>query len=92
MHFRTKVFTLFLIMAIVTSLLIAALLYRPTKALFLDLMRTNVLSVAAITAAMLDRTLTIQSARAPIRILNPTSSSKESCGARAMRTAGVTSM
>jgi hypothetical protein len=50
MHFRTKVFTLFLIMAIVTSLLIAALLYRPTKALFLDLMRTNVLSVAAITA------------------------------------------
>jgi adenylate cyclase len=54
MHFRTKVFTLFLIMAIVTSLLIAALLYRPTKALFLDLMRTNVLSVAATTAAMLD--------------------------------------
>ncbi|MGB9277190.1 MAG: hypothetical protein WCC08_18340 [Terrimicrobiaceae bacterium] len=54
MRFRTKVFTLFLIMAILTSLLIAAFMYRPIKALFMDLMRTNVLSIAATTAAMLD--------------------------------------
>ena len=54
MRFRTKVFTLFLIMAILTSLLIAAFMYRPIAALFMDLMRTNVLSIAATTAAMLD--------------------------------------
>ena len=54
MRFRTKVFTLFLIMAILTSLLIAASMYRPITALFMDLMRTNVLSIAATTAAMLD--------------------------------------
>jgi adenylate cyclase len=54
MRFRTKVFTLFLIMAILTSLLIAAFMYRPITALFMDLMRTNVLSIAATTAAMLD--------------------------------------
>ncbi len=54
MRFRTRVFTLFLVMAILTGLLIAALLYRPTKQLFMDLMRTNVLSIAATTAAMMD--------------------------------------
>ena len=54
MRFRTKVFTLFLIMAILTSLLIAAFMYRPITALSMDLMRTNVLSIAATTAAMLD--------------------------------------
>ena len=54
MRFRTRVFALFLVMAILTGLLIAALLYRPTKQLFMDLMRTNVLSIAATTAAMMD--------------------------------------
>ena len=54
MRFRTRVFTLFLVMAILTGLLIAAFMYRPTKQLFMDLMRTNVLSIAATAAAMMD--------------------------------------
>ncbi|HEY5768563.1 MAG TPA: adenylate/guanylate cyclase domain-containing protein [Terrimicrobium sp.] len=41
-------------MAILTGLLIAAFMYRPTKQLFMDLMRTNVLSIAATAAAMID--------------------------------------
>ena len=54
MRFRTRVFTLFLVMAILTGLLIAGFMYRPTKQLFMDLMRTNVLSIAATAAAMMD--------------------------------------
>ena len=54
MRFRTRVFTLFLVMAILTGLLIAAFMYRPMKQLFMDLMRTNVLSIAATAAAMID--------------------------------------
>ena len=54
MRFRTRVFTLFLIMAVLTGLLIAAFMYAPTKQLFMDLMRTNVLSIAATVSAMLD--------------------------------------
>ncbi len=54
MRFRTRVFTLFLVMAILTGLLIAAFMYRPTKQLFMDLMQTNVLSIAATAAAMMD--------------------------------------
>ena len=54
MRFRTRVFTLFLVMAILTGLLIAAFMYRPMKHLFMDQMRSNVLSIAATTAAMLD--------------------------------------
>ena len=54
MRFQTRVFTLFLVMAILTGLLIAAFMYRPTKQLFMDLMRTNVLSIAATAAAMID--------------------------------------
>lgn len=41
-------------MAVLTGLLIAAFMYAPTKQLFMDLMRTNVLSIAATVSAMLD--------------------------------------
>jgi hypothetical protein len=41
-------------MAILTSLIIAGFMYGPTKQIFMDLMRTNVLSIAATAAAMLD--------------------------------------
>lgn len=41
-------------MAVLTGLLIAAFMYAPTKQLFMDLMRTNVLSIAATASAMLD--------------------------------------
>ena len=54
MRFRTKVFALFLVMAVLTGLLIGGLIYGPTKRLFMDLMRMNVLSIAATTGAMLD--------------------------------------
>ena len=54
MRFRTKVFTLFLIVALLTASLIATFMYGPMKRLFMDLMRTNVLSIAATAAAMLD--------------------------------------
>ena len=54
MRFQTRVFTLFLVMAILTSLIIAGFMYGPTKQIFMDLMRTNVLSIAATAAAMLD--------------------------------------
>lgn len=54
MRFRTKVFTLFLVMAILTGSLTAAFMYGPMTRLFMDLMRTNVLSIAATAAAMLD--------------------------------------
>ncbi len=54
MRFRTKVFTLFLVMAFLTAALIAAFMYGPMTRLFMDLMRTNVLSIAATAAAMLD--------------------------------------
>jgi adenylate cyclase len=54
MRFRTKVFTLFLVMAVLTGSLIAVFIYGPTTRLFMDLMRTNVLSIAATAAAMLD--------------------------------------
>jgi adenylate cyclase len=54
MRFRTKVFTLFLLLAILSSSLVVAFMYWPTRTLFLDLMRTNVLSVAATAGAMVD--------------------------------------
>ena len=54
MRFQTRVFTLFLVMAILTSLIIAGFMYGPTKQIFMDLMRTNVLSIAATAAAMPD--------------------------------------
>ncbi|HEY5953091.1 MAG TPA: adenylate/guanylate cyclase domain-containing protein [Terrimicrobiaceae bacterium] len=54
MRFRTEVFTLFLIVALLTASLIATFMYGPMKRLFMDLMRTNVLSIAATAAAMLD--------------------------------------
>jgi hypothetical protein len=54
MRFRTKVFTLFLIVAILTAALIAAFMYGPMTRLNMDLVRTNVLSIAAPAAAMLD--------------------------------------
>jgi hypothetical protein len=54
MRFRTKVFTLFLIVAILTAALIAAFMYGPMTRLSMDLMRTNVLSIAATADAMLD--------------------------------------
>ncbi|HEY5741594.1 MAG TPA: adenylate/guanylate cyclase domain-containing protein [Terrimicrobiaceae bacterium] len=41
-------------MAVLTATLIAAFLYRPLTNLFMDLMRTNVLSIAATAGAMLD--------------------------------------
>jgi adenylate cyclase len=41
-------------MAVLTGSLIAAFMYAPTTRLFMDLMRTNVLSIAATAAAMLD--------------------------------------
>ena len=41
-------------MAVLTGLLIGGFMYGPTKRIFMDLMRTNVLSIAATTAAMLD--------------------------------------
>ncbi len=54
MRFRTKVFTLFLLLAILSSSLVVAFMYWPTRTLFLDLMQTNVLSVAATAGAMID--------------------------------------
>ena len=54
MRFRTKLFSLFLLLAVLSSTLVVAFLYWPTQKLFLDLMRTNVLSIAATAAAMLD--------------------------------------
>ncbi|MFZ4681081.1 MAG: adenylate/guanylate cyclase domain-containing protein [Terrimicrobiaceae bacterium] len=54
MRFRTRVFTLFLLLAVFSSLLVAAFMYWPTHKLFYDLLRTNVLSVAATAAAMID--------------------------------------
>jgi adenylate cyclase len=54
MRFRTRVFTLLLVMAILTSLLMVGFIYGPTRQIFMDLMRTNVLSIAATAAAMLD--------------------------------------
>jgi len=54
MRFRTRVFTLFLLLAVFSSLLVAAFMYWPTHRLFFDLLRTNVLSVAATASAMLD--------------------------------------
>lgn len=54
MRFRTKVFTLFLLLAIVSSTLVVAFMYWPTKNLFMDLMRTNVLSIAATAGAMVN--------------------------------------
>jgi adenylate cyclase len=50
MRFRTKVSALFIIMAILTGLLIAGFMFGPTKRLFMDLMRTNVLPFAALFA------------------------------------------
>jgi methyl-accepting chemotaxis protein len=41
-------------MAVLTGSLIAAFMYGPMSRLFMDLMRTNVLSIAATAAAMLD--------------------------------------
>jgi len=54
MRFRTKVFSLFLLISGLSSLLVVAFLYWPTKDLFFSLMRNNVLSVAATAAAMID--------------------------------------
>ncbi len=54
MRFRTKVFLLFLLLAVLSSTLVVAMLYWPTRTLFFDLMQSNVLSVAATAGAMLD--------------------------------------
>lgn len=56
MRFRTKVFLLFLLLAVLSSSLVVAVMYLPTRALFFDLMQTNVLSVAATAGAMIDPT------------------------------------
>jgi hypothetical protein len=49
MRFPTRVFILFLVMAILTSLIIAGFVYGPTRQIFMDLMRTNVLLVSEFT-------------------------------------------
>ncbi len=54
MRFRTKVFTIFLLLAVLSSSIVVAFLYVPARTLAFDLMRTNVLSVAATAAAMID--------------------------------------
>ncbi len=54
MRFRSKVFTLFLLLAVFSSSLVVAFMYWPTRKLFMELMRTNVLSIAATTASMID--------------------------------------
>lgn len=54
MRFRTKLFTLLLLLAVFSSSLVVAFLYWPTHKLFFDLMRTNVLSIASTAAAMVD--------------------------------------
>jgi adenylate cyclase len=54
MRFRSKVFSLFLLLAIFSSSIAVAFLYWPARTLFMDLMQTNVLSIAATVGAMLD--------------------------------------
>ena len=88
MRFRTRVFTLFLIMAVLTGLLIAAFMYAPTKQLFMDLMRTNVLSIAATVSAMLDAEAHSKIQTRRTRIRRSASSLRPLCDGRATRIAG----
>lgn len=54
MRFRTKVFSLFLLLAVLSSSLVVAFMWVPTRKLFFDLMSSNALSIAATIGAMLD--------------------------------------
>ncbi|MEO8205743.1 MAG: hypothetical protein ABI615_06145 [Chthoniobacterales bacterium] len=54
MRYRTRVFLLFILLAVVSGLLVATFLYIPAREFFITQMRTNVLSIAATTAAMID--------------------------------------
>jgi len=54
MRFRTRVFLLSLSVAVLSSLLVVAIAYWPARNLFIDLVESNVLSVASTTAALID--------------------------------------
>jgi adenylate cyclase len=54
MRFQTKVFFYALAVAILSSLLAAILVYLPARKLVFGLMQTNVLSIAATTASLID--------------------------------------
>ena len=54
MRFRTKIFLLSVLLAVLSSSMVVVLTYWPTRDLFIDLMKSNVLSVAATTAALVD--------------------------------------
>jgi adenylate cyclase len=54
MRFQTKVFLCSLVVALLSSLLAATFVYYPARKLVFGLMQTNVLSIAATTAALID--------------------------------------
>ena len=54
MRFQTKVFLYSLVVALLSSLLAATFIYLPARKLVFGLMQTNVLSIAATTASLLD--------------------------------------
>jgi len=54
MRFQTKVFLYSLAVALLSSLLAATFIYLPARKLVFGLMQTNVLSIAATTASLLD--------------------------------------
>lgn len=56
MRFQTKVFLCSLAIALLSSLLAASFIYVPAEKLLFGLMQTNVLSIAATAASMLDAT------------------------------------
>ncbi|MEI6493945.1 MAG: HAMP domain-containing protein, partial [Verrucomicrobiota bacterium] len=54
MRFQTKVFLYSLVVALLSSFLAATFIYLPARKLVFGLMQTNVLSIAATTASLLD--------------------------------------
>jgi len=54
MRFQTRIFLYSLAVALLSSLLAAAILYFPARSLAMDLLKSNVLSIAATVAALLD--------------------------------------
>jgi adenylate cyclase len=56
MRFQTKVFLSSLVVALLSSLLAATCIYLPARKLVFGLMQSNVLSIAATTASLLDAT------------------------------------
>lgn len=54
MRFQTKVFLYSLVVALLSSLLAAGFIYFPARKLVFELMKSNVLSIAATAASMLD--------------------------------------